>query len=228
VLTDFDHPLVRDLRERAPGTFAHTVTLMSMVEAAVEAVGGEKLLARVGTLFHDVGKIVGPLQFAENRIPGGPVLPALSPENRALAVVAHVADGLVLAKKHHLPRDVTAFIAEHHGTTELMELLAEARAAGVEPDLDLYRYPGPKPQSEETAILMIADAVETAARGLHQPEEEVLDDLVDAVIFKALAGFQFDECRINQGDLKRIKEALVSCLVRKLRRQARTPLEPGG
>jgi cyclic-di-AMP phosphodiesterase PgpH len=229
VLSDFDHPLLRELRERAPGTFAHTVTLTNMVELAVEAVGGERLLARVGTLFHDIGKVMNPACFAENLTPGGSGLARLALEERARIVLGHVADGVALAKRHHLPADVIAFIAEHHGTLEIEEIAAQSggepslggSAADKHPDPALFRYRGPKPQSVETAILMIANSVEQAARALPDSDADGLRALVDRIVLRGLSEFQFDQCGITQGQLRRVKEAMASYLVDKLNRGSR-------
>jgi putative nucleotidyltransferase with HDIG domain len=213
VLTDFDHPLLRELRERAPGTFAHTMTVLNMVEPAVEAVGGERLLARAGTLFHDLGKIEHPSLFPENAPPGA--APATLPhEERTQALLAHVADGVALARRHGLPRDVAAFIAEHHGTTIVAD----------ESD-DEPRYPGPKPQSLETAILMIANGVEEAARGV-DADRRAYERMVDGVILRALADFQFEECGVSQAELRRIKEAFVIYLEERAARRAPSPASP--
>jgi hypothetical protein len=223
VLTDFDHPLVRELRERAPGTFAHTVNLINMVELAVDAIGGDRLLARAGTLFHDVGKMEKPQYFIENQGHGPNLHDDLSPRDSARAILAHVPDGLKIARRHRLPPDVVAFILEHHGTTEVEFFLHKAREAGGQIAVEEFQYPGPKPQSLETAILMIADAVEAASRTLVEPTVEALEDLVDRIVFKKLSEFQFDECGLTQGDLKRIKAAFVSYLTGALHRRVEYP-----
>jgi len=209
-LTDFDHPILRELRERAPGTFAHTMTVLNMVEPAVEAVAGERLLSRAGTLYHDLGKTVNPYAFEENSI-AGQTPAALSPSERARAMVAHVEEGLSLARKRRLPQDVTAFIAEHHGTLAI-ELPTGAEPAENAEAIGL-RYPGPKPRSVETAILMIANAVEVETRSIPSSERATYEALVDRVILRGLADFQFDECQISQWELKLIKECLVDYLV---------------
>jgi len=218
VLADFDHPLVRELRERAPGTFAHTITVMNMVELAVESIGGERLLARVGTLYHDIGKMMDPLRFLENLHAGSPLTQGSSPEEQAKAALAHVAEGLVLARKYQLPKDVVSFIAEHHGSSRLEELRRQSREAGGVADPASFRHAGPKPQSLETAVLMIADGVHVATRTLSNPDPEALEQVVDSVIFKGLSEFQFEECGLNQGHLRQIKEALVGYLTGKLNR----------
>jgi putative nucleotidyltransferase with HDIG domain len=223
VLTDFDHPLVRELRERAPGTFAHTVTLINMVELATDAVGGDRLLARAGTLFHDVGKMAAPAYFIENQGQGPNIHDDLPPEESARAILAHVPDGQRIAKKHFLPPDVSAFIPEHHGTTGLEYFIARAREAGAEPDPSRFHYSGPKPQSIETAILMIADSVEAASKTLSDPTEEALWGLVDRIVFKKWSEVQFDECGLTQADLRKIKAAFVAYLKGALHRRVEYP-----
>jgi putative nucleotidyltransferase with HDIG domain len=227
VLTDFDHPLVRQLLERAPGTFAHTVNLINMVEMATEAVGADRLLARAGALFHDVGKMTQPHLFIENQGNGPNPHDELAPQRSAEAILAHVAEGLRIAKRHRLPPDVAAFIAEHHGTTTVEFFLEKAREEG-EVDPALFRYPGPKPQSIESAILMVADAVEAASKTLKEPTESTLHALVDEIVLKKFTEHQFDECGITQGDLERIKAAMVAYLVGALHRRVEYPSQRTG
>lgn len=223
LLTDFDHPLVRMLRERVPGTFAHTVNLINMVEMAVEAVGGDRLLARAGTLFHDLGKMAHPDNFVENQGLGPNVHDQFTPEQSAQAIISHVRDGLAIAREHALPPDVAAFIPEHHGTTGVGFFLHKAREEGREPDEEAFHYPGPKPRTVETAILMIADTVEAASRTLAEPTDEALVELVDRTVFKKFSEFQFEDCGITQGQLEAIKAALVKYLKGALHRRVVYP-----
>jgi putative nucleotidyltransferase with HDIG domain len=223
VLTDFDHPLVRELRERAPGTFAHTVTLINMVELAADAVGGDRLLSRAGTLFHDIGKMESSGHFIENQGQGPNIHDELPPAKSAEVIRGHVTEGIRIAKRHHLPLDVAAFIPEHHGTTRIDFFLNKAEKAGEQPDPELFRYPGPKPQSIETAILMLADSVEAASKTLAEPTEAALDQLVDRIVLKKVAEEQFDECDLTQADLKRIKAAFVAYLKGALHRRVKYP-----
>ncbi len=213
-LTDYNHPLVRQLREQAPGTFAHTVNLINMVELATEAVEGDRLLAHAGTLFHDIGKIKSPLYFRENQRQGNDPHVGLSPAESAQKILVHVEHGLEIAREHDFPPDVSAFIAEHHGTTGMDHYLSLSRESGENVDLTCFRFTGPKPQTIETAILMLADSLDAASRTLGALNEEAISGLVDTIIFKKLSEFQFDECGINQGDLKRIKEAFVIYLTK--------------
>lgn len=223
VLTDFDHPLVRQLRERAPGTFAHTVTLINMVELATDAVGGDRLLGRAGTLFHDLGKMEHPHFFIENQGQGPNIHDQLTAEESARAILAHVTDGLRLAMQHGLPPDVTAFISEHHGTTGVDVFLEKAREAGQDVDPSAFTYPGPKPRSIESAILMLADSVEAASKTLSDPSEEALYKLVDSIVLKKFSELQFDECDVTQADLKKIRAAFVTYLKGALHRRIDLP-----
>ena len=228
VITDFDHPLVRELREKAAGTFSHTVNLINMVELAVDAVGGDRLLARAGTLFHDIGKMNNPGNFIENQGVGPNVHDSLSPRESAMAIRAHVEEGLVIARKHRLPLDVMAFIPEHHGTTGMDYFIHKAKEAGESVDPEAFHYPGPKPRSVETAILMIADSIEAASRTLDDPSEESLAALVDRIVFNKYSQFQFEECGITQGQLTAVKEAFVSYLKGMLHRRVAYPEEGDG
>jgi len=214
-LTDYNHPLVRRLREQAPGTFAHTVNLINMVEPAAEAVEADRLLAHAGALFHDIGKINAPKFFKENQQRGEDPHAGLAPAESAGRILDHVRQGIEIARASDIPPDVVAFIAEHHGTTGMDHYLSMSRESGENADLTCFRFAGPKPQSIETAILMLADSLDVAARSLVALNEEAVSGLVDTVIFKKLSEFQFDECGINQGDLLRVKEAFVDYLMKK-------------
>ncbi len=227
-LTDLDHPLVRELREKAPGTFSHTVNLISMVELAVEAVGGDRLLSRAGTLFHDIGKMAAPQNFIENQGVGPNVHDELTPRQSAEAIRAHVVEGLEIAHEHGLPEDVVAFIPQHHGTTGMDYFIHKAREAGDADDLEAFHYPGPRPQRVETAILMIADSIEAAARTLDDHREEALAALVDRIVLKKFSQMQFEECPLTQGQLTAIKKAFVGYLQGMLHRRVAYPEEKKG
>ncbi|MDR5709581.1 MAG: HDIG domain-containing protein, partial [Armatimonadota bacterium] len=169
-LSDPSHPLLRRLQLEAPGTYHHTVLVANLAEAAAEAVGADALLVRVGTYYHDVGKLRRPAFFAENQLGRTNPHDRLSPSLSALAVAAHVRDGLELARQYRLPKPVMAFIQEHHGTSLIRYFYHRAVERGEgSVDEQTYRYEGPKPQSRETAIVMLADAVEAAIRTLPNP-----------------------------------------------------------
>jgi putative nucleotidyltransferase with HDIG domain len=214
VLSDFDHPLARQLRERAPGTFAHTVSVMNLTEKGVLAIGAERLLAKAGALFHDVGKLTDPLFYEENW-PRGAEDPgrSLEPEEIAAKVRAHVAEGIVLARRFHIPDDVAAFITEHHGTARLERLERRARDLGRDPTPGVFSYPGPKPRSLESAVLLLANALEQRTRVLMSPDRAQIEEVLDRVLKEKIIDFQFEECGITQAQLLSVRRALLEHLV---------------
>jgi putative nucleotidyltransferase with HDIG domain len=212
-----DHPLQRRLQQEALGTYQHTLSVANLVEAAAEAIGADSLLARVGTLYHDVGKTQNPGFFIENRSEGG-VDPhkGLSPLASARIIKAHVTDGLELARRYRLPPQIVDFIAEHHGTMPIAYFLHEAReeaeAAGVELNEEPFYYDGPIPQSRETAILMLADGCESATRANRPVTGEEIEELVTRIIQQRLDANQLDESGLTLTDIKTIKESIVRTL----------------
>jgi len=224
-LRDPKQPLLRELQVRAPGTYNHSLNVASICESASEAVGGDGLLAYVGALYHDVGKMNKPEYFVENQAGGPNKHDKLSPAMSLLLVVGHVKDGMELAREFSLPRSVTHFIESHHGTTlvEFFYHRARVRAEGdgpanlnkdddgpetVVPDEFEYRYQGPKPRTREAAILMIADAVESAARALTDPTPSRVEALVRGIANKRLMDGQFDDCELTLRDLHAIVESV--------------------
>ena len=212
-----DHPLQRLLQQQALGTYHHTLSVANLVEAAADAIGADSLLARVGTLYHDVGKTANPGFFIENRTEGSEDPHRnLSPEESAAIIKAHVADGLKLARKYRLPPQVTAFISEHHGTMPILYFLNKAReeaaASGEEVDLSRFCYDGPIPQSRETAILMLADGCESAVRANRPTSEEEIEEIVTRIIQQRLDLHQLDDSGLTLTDIKVIKDAFVRTL----------------
>lgn len=238
-LRDPRHPLLRELQTSAPGTYNHSLNVASIAEAAADAIGGDGLLAYVGALYHDVGKSTKPAYFVENQYAGANKHDRLTPAMSLLVVVGHVKDGIELARRFGLPRTVQHFIESHHGTT-LVEYFyhrakqqAKARAGVVGtgsttreqiaaeladpdavevPDEFEYRYPGPKPRTKEAAILMIADACESASRSLIEPTPSRIEALVRGISRKRLDDGQFDDCEITLRDLSRISESVARTL----------------
>ena len=157
----YDHPLLRRLMTKAPGTFLHSTNLAVLTDAAARAIGADPLTVRVGALFHDVGKTAAPEHFVENQDDEGP--DHLSTAERARVLRAHVTDGVALIHEYRLGERVAEFVREHHGTSKMRSLIERARRDGTT-DPAMLRYPGPRPQSKETALLMIADQLEAAAR----------------------------------------------------------------
>jgi putative nucleotidyltransferase with HDIG domain len=217
-LSDLNHPLLRELAQNAPGTYNHTISVASLAEPAAEAIGANGLLVRAGACFHDIGKIFKPNYFVENQMPGVNRHDTLQPELSTLVIIAHVKDGADLARQHGIPQRIIDFIEQHHGTTlvEYFYRQAQKENVGNEENEEVsertFRYPGPKPQSKEAAVLMIADAVESASRALKEPTSSRIQHLVDEIAMKKLLDGQFDECELTLREIDRIKQSLVKNL----------------
>jgi putative nucleotidyltransferase with HDIG domain len=209
------HPLLRHLLLKAPGTYHHTLIVANMAERAAETIGADALLARVGSYYHDVGKTVRPYFFIENR--SDPIDPhaSLDPYTSAQVIIAHVKDGLDLARKYHLPQRVTAFIPEHHGTQLASYFYHQAvKQAGSTDSVDRtqFQYPGPRPQSRETAITMLADGAEATVRSKRPATVEELEKVVADSIQSRLSSGQLDNCSMSVEDLRAVQRAFVDVL----------------
>lgn len=213
-LTHPTHPLLRRLLTEAPGTYHHTQMVGNLAEAVAEKLGLNPLLLRAGASFHDIGKLMRPAYFIENQLSGVNAHDSLSPTMSAMVIINHVKDGLVLAEEYHLPHRIRDFIPEHHGTTCLTYFLKKAQADGQTPSADQFCYPGPKPRSKETAVLMLADSVEASARGSGDKIKRVSDirNLIDSVIQTKVAMGQLDEAPFTSRDMALTKEALFTAL----------------
>ncbi|MCF7885989.1 MAG: HDIG domain-containing protein [Candidatus Marinimicrobia bacterium] len=207
-LADFNHPLLKKLSKEASGTFSHSVTVGNLAEAAADAVGANALLTRIGAYYHDIGKIAKPEYFIENQSYDINKHDNLKPNLSALVITNHVEEGLKLAKEYNLPEVVTKFIRTHHGSTTIEYFYQKAIEAAEDPDSinkEDYRYPGPKPDTKETAILMICESIEAATRSLKNPSLRKLERLVDKIINKKVEEGQLDESPLTFADLKNIK-----------------------
>jgi putative nucleotidyltransferase with HDIG domain len=217
-LGDASHPLLRQLAQRAPGTYNHSINVASIAEAAADKIGANGLLVRVGAYFHDIGKMFKPDYFIENQGQGPNQHDSLQPAMSTLVIIAHVKDGADLARSHHLPEPIIDFILQHHGTTLVEYFYRQATKKSEEDpngefvsDSD-FRYPGPKPQTLEAAVLMLADTVESASRALVDPTPARIASLVDSIAMKKLTDRQFDECGLTLLQLDTIKQSLVKSL----------------
>lgn len=217
-LGDASHPLLRRLAQRAPGTYNHSINVASIAEAAADEIGANGLLVRVGAYFHDIGKMFKPEYFIENQSAGVNQHDSLQPAMSTLVIIAHVKDGADLARSHHLPEPIIDFISQHHGTTLVEYFYREAaRRSEEDPngesvsDKD-FRYPGPKPQTLEAAVMMLADTVESASRTLVDPTPSRIQGLVDSIAQKKMGDGQFDECGLTFKQLDRIRRSLVKSL----------------
>jgi putative nucleotidyltransferase with HDIG domain len=217
-LANLNHPALKELIVQAPGTYHHSILMGSMVERAAEAIGANPLLARVCAYYHDLGKIRNPLFFAENQR-GENRHDTLAASMSALIVKRHVTDGLELARHWRLPKLVSDTIPQHHGTRLVGYFWAKAQKAAEESngrpvavDEALFRYPGPKPQSREAALVMIADACEASSRALPEPTGDALRGLVAKRINEIFSEGQLDECELTLKDLNAIAAAMVRAL----------------
>ncbi|MEO1268765.1 MAG: HDIG domain-containing metalloprotein, partial [Myxococcota bacterium] len=216
-LADLNHPALRELIMKAPGSYHHSVIVGNLCKEAAEAIGANPLLARVGAYYHDIGKGKNPQYFAENQRQGNNPHDKLKPNMSALIIKAHVKDGLELARQHNLPREIEDFIAQHHGTNLIAYFYHRAKSL-EDPDIPEvdekdYRYPGPKPQTRETAICLLADGIEAASRAMPDPTPDRLKGLVQKMINKAFADGQLDECELTLKDLNAIAKAFIRVLM---------------
>jgi putative nucleotidyltransferase with HDIG domain len=218
-LTDVSHPLLQELARRAPGTYNHSLSVATIGEAAADAIGANGLLLRVGAYFHDIGKMLKPEYFIENMIEGQQNQhDNLTPAMSALIIIGHVKDGSELAEQHNLPQQLIDFIEQHHGTTLVEYFYHEAAARADEDhrtdaDESTFRYPGPKPQSKETGVIMLVDAVESASRTLSEPTPNRVKSLVREITLKRLLDGQFDECGLTMSELRVVQESVVKTLL---------------
>ncbi|MHC4481006.1 MAG: HDIG domain-containing metalloprotein [Planctomycetota bacterium] len=211
-LAQLNHPLLRRLQEQAPGTFHHSVIVGNLAERAADLAGADPLLVRVGCYFHDIGKVAKPVYYIENQVQGENPHDKLSPASSAKVVADHVHTGVELAKRHRVPARVRAFVSEHHGTRLVTYFYRKAAADDPTTEPGKFRYPGPRPQSRETAMVMLADSVEAVVRSSRDRTAERIDSLVEAVIAERVAEGQLEECDLTLRDLKTIAESFKATL----------------
>jgi putative nucleotidyltransferase with HDIG domain len=214
-LSNADLPVLSQLALRAPGTNQHSHAMGQLAEDACRAIGANALLARIGSLYHDIGKVAAPDYFVENQSGQNPH-DRLRPTQSAKIITSHVTYGLKLAKEIGLPKPVADFIPQHHGTRTLHFFLRKAQEQATngetvnEAD---FRYPGPKPQFKEAAILMLADSCEAAARSLAHPDPESIGSIVARIFDAVVSDGQLNECHLTLRELTEIREAIVTSLV---------------
>ena len=228
-LANPSQPLLRRLLVETPGTYHHALMVGNLAERAAESIGADPLTARVAAYYHDVGKLANPLGFIENQAGGDNVHDTLAPEESAQVLKQHVADGIDIAYKYGLPRSLIAFIPQHHGTGRISYFWSKAREAAAAPlggleteagkkaaeavDERRFRHVGPKPQSKEAAILMLADAVEASVRSLASRDEATIRAMVTRIVNERLEDGQFDDSDLSMRDIDRIREAFVQQLL---------------
>ena len=212
-LSDVSHPLMQQLVQKAPGTYSHSNAVASLAEAAAESIGAHALLCKVGAFFHDIGKTLKPHYFVENQVDAQDRHQALAPAMSTLIIIGHVKDGVDLARQNNLPEPIVRFVEEHHGTMLVQYFYHQATQARDESKQEVqesaFCYPGPKPASKETAIVMLADAVESATRTLSEPTPGSIENLVDKLAMQRLMDGQFDNSGLTLTELRQIQRSLV-------------------
>jgi len=220
-MSDVSHALLQELVRRAPGTYNHSISVATIGEAAADKIGANGLLVRVAAYYHDIGKMLKPQYFIENMVVGSESLhDNLAPAMSTLIIIGHVKDGVDLARQHNLPQPLINFIEQHHGTT-LVEYFFRAaeKQADLSPDHKTdaeessFRYPGPKPQTREAGVMMLADAVESASRTLSDPTPKRIVSLVHSLVMKRLLDGQFNECSLTLSEINIVEESLVKSLI---------------
>lgn len=215
-LARLDHPLLKELLRRAPGTYHHSIMVANLAEQAAERTATNSTLVRVGAFYHDIGKMNRPAYFTENQERGENPHNELDPYESAKIIVAHVSDGLVLARKYRLPSRIQDFIAEHHGNNLLKLFYEKAKqAAGGDPaaiDELLFRYPGPRPRSRETGLVLLADTVEAASSALRPSTIAEIEKLVNSLVDNHLKAGQLDDSGLTLGDLQQIRSSFIETL----------------
>ena len=208
-LLDYDHPLLKRAQQETNGTFNHSVVVGNLAEACAGAIGAHSLLCRVGAYYHDIGKMVKPDYFIENQYAGENKHYTLKPTMSARIIRNHVNDGLKLANEYGLPKIVSDFIPMHHGNTRVeyfyRKAIEEAKGDRSKIDESQFRYPGPKPNTKETGILMICEAVEAAVRSINNPDIMKIEAMIDKIIKQRIDDSQLDECPLTLDELKKIK-----------------------
>ncbi len=214
-LSNPNNLLLKRLLMEAPGTYHHSIMVANLAEVAAEEVGANPMLVRVGAYYHDIGKIKRPFFFGENQLGGVNPHDKISPALSTTIIISHVKDGLELAKEYDVPTIVTDMIAQHHGTTLVKYFYYTLKNNSENPDLikeDDFRYPGPKPQTKEAAIIMMADSVEAAVRSIQEPTLDKIEAMVNNIIKDKLNSNQLNECDLTFKDLEVIKACFLKVL----------------
>jgi putative nucleotidyltransferase with HDIG domain len=207
-LSDTNSKLLRELSNKAPGTFNHSLQVANLAEAAASEIGANAMLVRVGALYHDIGKMLNPMYFSENQISSVNPHDELEPQDSAKIIIDHVYDGIEMAKKNKLPDRLIDFIRTHHGTTQVYYFYKKALDLDENTPKESFTYPGPLPFSKETAILMMSDAVEAASKSLKNPTYEEIDQFVERIIDTQMKANQFANANITFKDIESIKKVL--------------------
>jgi len=206
-----NHPLLKELAEKAPGTYVHSLSVGNLAEVGARVVGANAILARVGGYYHDIGKIYNPEFFIENMVEGNNPHDDLDPITSARIIISHVKKGVELARAYNLPEEVIRIIESHHGTTLLIPFYLKAKTSKLPYSEEQFRYPGPKPRTVEEAIVMLADSCEAASRSAESEGE--IREIVNAVFEEKIKDGQLDLVPLSRWDLEKIKEAFIPILL---------------
>jgi hypothetical protein len=207
-LSDTNSPLLKDLSNKAPGTFHHSMNVANLAESSANEIGANSMLARVGALYHDIGKMDNPSYFTENQVTGKNPHDSLSSKESVSIILNHVSKGVEIAKKNNLPNRIVDFIKTHHGTSTLHYFYDKDLKLNRNPKINEYKYNGPKPFSKETALVMMCDSVEAATKSLDNPDTEQINSFVETIIDKQIKNKQFENCDITFKDIKTIKSVI--------------------
>jgi len=210
-----NQPLLKRLLLETPGTYHHSVLVGNLSERAAESIGADPLVARVGSYYHDIGKLKRPYFFKENQIGADNPHDKLQPSMSTLIITNHVKDGIALGKQYKLPKEIIDIVAQHHGDTAVMFFYHKAKQQedGIEVKIEDFRYPGPKPQTKEAALVMLADSTEAAVRSIKEPNKKNIEEMIRNVIKGKLQDGQLDECGLTLKDLNTIAIAFSSVIM---------------
>jgi putative nucleotidyltransferase with HDIG domain len=211
-LLDFSHPLLKKLVTEAVGTYYHSLIVGNLAERAAEAIGADSILARVGSYYHDIGKISNPEYFTENNPDSAKIHDALSPSESAKRIKEHVKEGLIVARKYNIPVNVLDIILQHHGTGYIRYFLDKAEKSNVLIDLEQFKYSGPKPKSKEATLVMIADIVESVAKSWNDINPQDIRKILNETIFRLVREGQFDDSPITLNDLSKVRDSMIPIL----------------
>ena len=207
-LSDTNSPLLKELSNKAPGTFHHSMNVANLAESSANEIGANSMLARVGSLYHDIGKMNNPSYFTENQVTGANPHDKLSSLESVNIILDHVSKGVEMAKKNNLPNRIIDFIRTHHGTSVIHYFYENDLKLNLNPNIEDYKYSGPRPFSKETALVMMCDSVEAATKSLENPDSEKINSFVETIIDKQISNNQFENCSITFKDIKTIKDVI--------------------
>ncbi|MBW5411284.1 HDIG domain-containing protein, partial [Brachyspira hampsonii] len=222
-LSDLNNPLLRKLQMNAPGTYHHSISMANLVETIAEEIGEDARLACVSAYYHDIGKMENPLYYIENTNKTENRHNKLKPTLSASIVKAHIRLGVEIAKKYRLPKEVIAAIKEHHGTTLIKYFYVEALKENPDVDINLFKYPGPRPQSKITAILMILDSIEAASRSLDSPKREDLEMLIEHIVNDKMSNGELNDSGLTLKDIEIIKKISFQQIIASLHERIKYP-----